>query len=78
MGMDVRQIESLPNWPEPITGGKYIRMLEKHVRGLRNSAAHGNRRLFLDDVVIAHLLAFFNPTVRTLRTIEGEIGRAHV
>ncbi len=70
MGTDVGQIESLPDWPEPITGGKYIRMLEKHVRALRNSAAHGNRRLFLDDVVIAHLLAFFNPTLRSLRTIE--------
>ena len=70
MGTDVGQIESLRNWPEPITGGKFVRMLEKHVRGLRNSAAHGNRRLFLDDVVIAHLLAFFNPTLRSLRTIE--------
>lgn len=61
---------SLPNWPEPITGGKYVRMLEKHVRALRGSATHGNRRLFLDDVAIAHLLAFFNPTLRSLRTIE--------
>jgi hypothetical protein len=26
--------------------------------------------LFLDDVVIAHLLAFFDPTLRSLRTIE--------
>lgn len=70
MGTDVKQIESLPNWPEPITGGKYVRMLEKHVRALRDDAAHGNRQLFLDDVVIAHLLAFFNPTLRSLRTIE--------
>jgi hypothetical protein len=61
---------TLPNWPEPITGGKYVRMLEKHVRALRAGDAHGNRRLFLDDVVIAHLLAFFNPTLRSLRTIE--------
>jgi hypothetical protein len=70
MGTDVVQNESLPNWPEPVTGGKYIRMLEKHVRALRDDAAHGNRQLFLDDVVIAHLLAFFNPTLRSLRTIE--------
>lgn len=61
---------SLPNWPEQITGGKYVRMLEKYVRGLRKDDRHGNRRLFLDDVVIAHLLAFFNPTLRSLRTIE--------
>jgi hypothetical protein len=33
-------------------------MLEKHVRALRRDGAHGNRRLFLDDVVIAQLLAF--------------------
>ena len=58
------------NWPEQITGGKYVRMLEKYAQSLRDTDAHGNRRLFLDDVVIAHLLAFFNPTLRSLRTIE--------
>jgi hypothetical protein len=45
-------------------------MLDKHVHALRKANAHGNRQLFLDDVVIAHLLAFFNPTLRSLRTIE--------
>lgn len=63
-------VDSLPNWPEQITGGKYVRMLEKYAQALRKADAHGNRRLFLDDVVIAHLLAFFNPTLRSLRTIE--------
>lgn len=63
-------VDSLPNWPEQITGGKYVRMLEKYAQALREADAHGNRRLFLDDVVIAHLLAFFNPTLRSLRTIE--------
>ena len=70
MTENIKPIESLPNWPEPITGGKYVRMLEKHARSLRGADAHGNRQLFLDDVVIAHLLAFFNPTLRSLRTIE--------
>lgn len=70
MGTDVKSSERLPDWPEPITGGKYVRMLEAHVRALRDRPAHGNRQLFLDDVVIAHLLAFFNPTLRSLRTIE--------
>ncbi len=63
-------VEALPNWPEQITGGKYVRMLEKYSQSLRDVDAHGNRRLFLDDVVIAHLLAFFNPTLRSLRTME--------
>jgi len=57
--------------PKSVVGVKYVRMLEKLVNGLRNDAEqHGNRRLFLDDVFIAYLLAFFNPTVRSLRTIE--------
>jgi hypothetical protein len=32
--------------------------------------AHGNRELFLDDVFLCYLLAFFNPSLRRLRTIE--------
>jgi hypothetical protein len=37
---------------------------------LRDENAHGNRQLFLDDVFVAYLLAFFNPVVRSLRTVE--------
>lgn len=71
MRKDVKPQEpALHDWPEPVMGSKYVRLLEAHLRGLRNSDAHGNRHLFLDDVVIAHLLAFFNPTLRSLRTIE--------
>jgi hypothetical protein len=52
-------------------GGKYVRMLEKQLAELRQrDAAHGNRRLFLDDVFVTYLLAFFNPSIRSLRTIE--------
>jgi len=70
MGKRSHAEQPLPEWPESITGGKFVRMLEKQVRGLRDSSAHGNRELFLDDVVVAQLLAFFNPTLRSLRTIE--------
>jgi DDE family transposase len=62
--------KQLPNWPEPIVGGKYLKMLDEQVQALRQRETHGNRQLFLDDVVIAHLLAFFNPTLRSLRIIE--------
>src|SRR5713101_3998583 len=61
---------SLPCWPEAVVGGKYMRMLEHHLRALRAADTHGNRQLFYDDVLIAHLLAFFNPTLRSLRTLE--------
>ncbi len=57
-------------WPEPITGNRLIGMLQRHVDTLRCEPAHGNRGLFLDDVFIAYLLAFFNPTLRSLRTLE--------
>jgi hypothetical protein len=57
-------------WPEQVLGGKYVRLLEKHLRQLRGEGEHGNRRLYLDDVFVTYLLAFFNPSVRSLRTIE--------
>lgn len=64
----------LPEWPEQVIGGKYVRLLQTQLDQLRlearSSAGHGNRLLFLDDVFVVQLLAFFNPTVRTLRTIE--------
>lgn len=61
-------------WPETIVGGKYVRLLEKHVDALREEPAHGNRELFLDDVFILSLLAFHNPTLRSLRTLEDFSG----
>jgi hypothetical protein len=60
----------LPVWPDRIVGGKHIQSLERHVNQLREQNPHGNRDLFLDDVFVAYLLAFFNPALRTLRTIE--------
>ena len=57
-------------WPETVVGGKYVRLLGGYLRRLRTEEAHGNRRLFLDDVFVTYLLAFFNPTIRSRRTIE--------
>jgi hypothetical protein len=62
--------EEVRVWPEQVIGGKYVRLLEKYLEQLRGENEHGNRHLFLDDVFVAYLLAFFNPTVRSLRTIE--------
>jgi hypothetical protein len=64
------RFDDLPLWPEKVEGGKLVRMLEKHVGGLREEDAHGNRELFLDDVFLVHLLAFFNPSIRSLRTYD--------
>jgi Transposase DDE domain len=61
---------ALPIWPEQVVGATHIRSLERIVDQLREQNPHGNRSLFLDDVFIGYLLAFFNPALRTLRTIE--------
>jgi hypothetical protein len=60
----------LPVWPERVLGGKHVLALERLIEQLREQNPHGNRHLFLDDVFVAYLLAFFNPALRTLRTIE--------
>ncbi len=57
-------------WPVQVIGGKYVRLLEKYMQQLRCEDGHGNRQLYLDDVFVAYLLAFFNPSIRSLRTIE--------
>jgi hypothetical protein len=39
----------LPEWPEQVIGGKYVRLLERQLHQLRREPAHGNRTLRLDD-----------------------------
>jgi Transposase DDE domain len=63
-------MRELPVWPERVFGAKHVQSLERLVNQLREQSPHGNRHLFLDDVFVAYLLAFFNPALRTLRTIE--------
>lgn len=53
-----------------LIGGKYVELLQKHLLRLHKVYDHGNRTLFYDDLVAVYLLAFFNPTLRTLRSIE--------
>jgi hypothetical protein len=55
---------------QPIFGRRLMRLLEDQLAALANVPTHGNRKLCYDHVVVAHLLAFFNPTVDSLRTIE--------
>jgi hypothetical protein len=53
-----------------VVGRRFIRLLEHQLRRLHEQPAHGNRSLFADHVLVAHLLAFFNPAVSSLRTVE--------
>lgn len=46
-------------------------LLDEHLRRLRALPAHGNTKLHADQLVRGLLLAFFEPTARSLRLIEG-------
>jgi hypothetical protein len=59
---DVRNIE--------LSGTEAVNFLQRHIDRLRNLPAHGNRKLRIDQLFIALLLAFFNPIVRSQRLIE--------
>lgn len=54
----------------PVVGRKYVRLLQQFLGDLRQQYHHPNRVLFYDDVVTAYLLAFFNTSIRSLRTLE--------
>lgn len=53
-----------------LAGGRHVRLLQEHLDRLHAVPVHGNRVVGLDHLVVAHLLAFFNPTLRGLRSIE--------
>jgi hypothetical protein len=54
----------------PLIGRKHVKVVAGYLARLRELYPHPNRELFYDDVIIAYLLAFFNPAVRSLRTLE--------
>ena len=53
-----------------LTGQKHVKLLQRHLQHLREAYDHGNRTLFYDELLTAYLLAFFNPTLRSLRAID--------
>jgi hypothetical protein len=59
-------------------GRRLLQLLEAQLRWLHHQPAHGNRVLCYDHLVIAHLVAFFNPTVDSLRTLEGAFAEPRV
>lgn len=63
-------LEPRPEWPEMVFGSKSVRGLLPLLEQLPPLSDHPNRGLQTRDVFVAHLLAFFNPTLRSLRTLE--------
>lgn len=60
----------IPIPEDQVMGRRFIRLLDGQLQHLREHHTHGNRRLFYDQLVVAHLLAFFNPILSGLRKIE--------
>jgi len=56
---------------EQVVGRRHARMLQQHLARLRSQPAHGNRLVHFDNLLLGLLLSFYNPTCRSLRTIEG-------
>ena len=54
-----------------LVGGANIVVLQRHLERLRAAHGHPNRQLHLDNLTVALLYAFYNPTCRSLRTLEG-------
>ena len=68
-GRDAKQQPPRPA-DEQLLGVKYLAVLKKHRRRLRKASDHPNRILHYDDLLTLQLLGFFNPTLRSLRTLE--------
>lgn len=51
-------------------GVPQLRLLDDVLHHLRQAYDHPNRKLFFDDLLVAMLLAFFNPVARSLRGVE--------
>jgi hypothetical protein len=64
------RLDPIPIPEDQVMGRRFIRLLEGQLRHLREHCGHGNRSFFYDQLVVAHLLAFFNPILAGLRKIE--------
>ena len=60
----------IPIPKDQVMGRRFIRLLDGQLHHLREHCVHGNRCFFYDQLVVAHLIAFFNPILAGLRKIE--------
>ena len=71
-------VQPVPGSEDQVVGRRFIRLIEDQLAHLRRQPHHGNREVFFDQIVIAHLLAFFNLGLRSLRKIEDVFEDKHV
>lgn len=62
--------EPVPGSQHCVAGRRLIQRIEQQLDALDAHYDHGNRELKFHHLVVAHLIAFFNPTIESLRRIE--------
>jgi hypothetical protein len=65
-----RDARRRPKIPEHLTGGRYLAQLQRTIAVLAAQHSHGNLKVSDAHVLALHLLAFFNPVVRSLRMMD--------
>jgi hypothetical protein len=60
----------VPGSEKQLVGHRVLDPLEHWLRELHRQPAHGNRCLFADHLLVAHLVAFLSPALKSLRRIE--------
>ncbi len=64
------RVEPIPAFKNQVGGRGFVRVTDDELGSVREHCDHPNRTIFYDQMVVAHLLAFFNPAMKSLRTIE--------
>lgn len=54
-----------------VPGAKLMRFVEQKLAPLKDVPAHGNRKLHLHPLVVMLVMSFYDPMIRSLRTIEA-------
>lgn len=60
----------VPGSEKQLVGHRVLAPLEYWLRALHRRPAHGNRSLLADHLLVAHLVAFLSPALKSLRRIE--------
>lgn len=66
----------VPGSEKQLVGHRVLQPLALWLRELHRQPAHGNRCLFADHLLVAHLVAFLSPALKSLRRIEEVFNHA--
>lgn len=66
-----RVAQPVPGSEKQLVGRRVLAPLEFWLKHLHDLPTHGNRNLLADHVLVAHLVAFLSPALKSLRRIES-------